>query len=207
MLSRRTFVTLTASLPLLGSKLWAAVSSNSNPSRSPLVIAPETGLLERTAGCDVARQMDYASSLGFRGFSVCNLLWVSESERETWLTAADQHQLRLAPPRITISAVSDPVGKSWDQSFERQVVQVANWGLRGLRLADLPGGGAPGTGQLPLGQLLRSLMQHSYAGVLALRHGSGGSDGASDQRIVRACEILLSEVAALTGSSGFPRTA
>uniref|UniRef100_A0A7C2NZD6 Xylose isomerase-like TIM barrel domain-containing protein n=1 Tax=Schlesneria paludicola TaxID=360056 RepID=A0A7C2NZD6_9PLAN len=67
MLSRRDFLAATAAALTVRPAL-AATPLAATPS-SPLLLAAETGLLERSAGCDVVAQIDRAAELGFRAFS------------------------------------------------------------------------------------------------------------------------------------------
>ncbi|HUQ71342.1 MAG TPA: hypothetical protein VM165_17570 [Planctomycetaceae bacterium] len=128
MLSRREFLATAA--VVAGSPLVCRATTPS----SPLLFAPQTGLLERSVGCDPAAQIERSAALGFRAY--CDPQWRlrSDGERNAMLSAARQHGIRLGPmlgPSFP-SDVND--GAAWLQQLSGAVALAAASGLPALRL-------------------------------------------------------------------------
>lgn len=127
MLSRREFLATAAATPLMA----GAASSTTS-----LLFAPQTGLFERSVGCDVVAQMERSAALGFRAF--CDPQWLQRSpdERRQIVMAAQRGGLTLGP--VVGQSIDARGGADWGLDLDLDGIldqTEAARGVGGVRFA------------------------------------------------------------------------
>lgn len=154
--------------------------------------------------------------------------WLTSCRRLADLAAAANQTLLLEPlPRSTGS--QDWIGP-WLSVLEaarhpgwKMTCDTYLWGRAGfdwklldssvapfvghVELADFPGGGPAGTGELPLAAVLAQLQRSGFAGIVALRHAPVSCGFTNNRTLVGLCSDLLNSVSRELQAAGSLGTA
>lgn len=193
MLSRREFLATAA----MGAAVRPVVAREAI-ARGRLRFAPETGLFEATAGCDVGRQIALAADWGFPAFSDAGLLQRTSTEAEAIVASLVSSDLTLSPPRgPAIPFATRELGR-WQMEASQALLTLTPWRAIGLRLDYGP---ATHQGIAPGGVFSRDMraalwkladIAQGQGMVLILEPWDDGRCGAglfaAAQQLVRTCE-------------------
>ncbi|MDX1969334.1 MAG: TIM barrel protein, partial [Planctomycetaceae bacterium] len=160
--------------------------------------APETGLFEATAGCDVGLQIALAADWGFPAFSDAGLLQRTSTEAEAIVAALAAADLTLSPPRgPAIPFATCELGR-WQTEASQALLTLTPWRAIGLRLdygpATHQGIAGSGVFSRAMRAALRNLadIAQGQGMVLILEPWDDGRCGAdlfaAAHQLVRACE-------------------